>query len=117
MSVAIRLESKGLGCYSHRRVGQDGQSFAVTQFRRVIGGAHATGEELAAQNEGEGLVNITDDSRAARVGRYRRRLCIDRRSQPQLVNLLREKMSLVSAGPGVTGEDERAWAGHWGPGL
>ena len=45
VSVAIKLDSKGLVFFRQERVGKDGRSFRVWKFRTMVVGAEGLSEE------------------------------------------------------------------------
>ncbi|MFY9265805.1 MAG: exopolysaccharide biosynthesis polyprenyl glycosylphosphotransferase [Solirubrobacterales bacterium] len=103
-AVLIKLDSPGPVFYRQRRIGRDGDSFAIVKFRTMVDGADRQKEALRGQNETTGLFKIADDPRVTRVGRVLRRTSLD--ELPQLLNVLKGDMSLVGPRPLVPDEDE-----------
>jgi lipopolysaccharide/colanic/teichoic acid biosynthesis glycosyltransferase len=88
-AIAIRLESSGPVFYRQRRVGKDGQIFAMFKLRTMRRGADPIGVGTAV---------TADDPRVTRVGRLLRRYSLD--ELPNLINVLRGEMRIV--GPRAT---------------
>ena len=76
--VAIRLDTRGAAFFRQVRVGQDGRLFTMFKLRTMVVDAEARKDELAALNEGNGvLFKIHGDPRITRVGRFLRRSSLD----------------------------------------
>ena len=86
-----------------RRIGKEGLPFEILKFRSMYEGSQTGRGELRDVNEADGLFKIERDPRMTRVGREIRRLSLD--ELPQLVNVLKGKMSLVGPRPLVPDED------------
>lgn len=98
ISLAIVINSPGQVIFKQRRVGQGGNEFNLYKFRSMVPNAEAMLAQLAAQNEGQGLLfKLRHDPRVTKVGRVLRRYSLD--ELPQLVNVLRGEMSLVGPRP------------------
>ena len=98
VALAIKLDSRGPVFYVDRRVGVGEREFAMLKFRTMVIDAAGQQARLEAANEASGaLFKIRDDPRVTRVGRMLRRFSID--ELPQLVNVLRGRMSLVGPRP------------------
>ncbi len=103
IALAVKLTSRGPVLFRQRRVGQDGEEFDVFKFRTMVTGADRMVEQLAALNEGNGLLfKIRNDPRVTRVGRVLRRYSLD--ELPQLFNVLGGSMSLVGPRPPLPSE-------------
>ena len=87
VALAIRLDSPGPALFRQERVGLRGRPFRIHKFRTMrVGGA--------------GLqVTAGGDARITRVGRVLRRYKLD--ELPQLIDVLRGRMSLVGPRPEV----------------
>lgn len=106
VAVAIKVTSRGPVFFRQERVGLNGRRFHMLKFRSMVVGAHAMVTDLAAQNEGNGvLFKMRSDPRVTSVGRVLRRYSID--ELPQLINVLRGEMSLVGPRPPLESEVER----------
>lgn len=88
-AVAIRLESRGPVFFRQWRVGRNGKPFRVIKLRTMMHGADRQGPKITASG----------DPRITRVGRFLRNTKID--EFPQLLNVLRDEMSLVGPRPEV----------------
>jgi exopolysaccharide biosynthesis polyprenyl glycosylphosphotransferase len=81
--------------YRQRRVGLDGQEFAMLKFRSMSGGGSEDGLPRLLPGLAPGGVEGID--RRTRVGKFIRRTSLD--ELPQLVNVLRGEMSIVGPRP------------------
>ncbi|WP_425844837.1 sugar transferase [Agrococcus sp. TSP3-2-1] len=111
IGLAIKLDSPGPVLFRQRRIGRDGQSFAMLKFRTMHVDAEQRLEELRPLNEAAGpLFKLKDDPRITRVGTFLRRHSLD--ELPQFWNALRGDMSVVGPRPPLpdeaTGYDEVA---------
>ncbi len=105
-AVAVRVTSAGPVLFRQERVGKCGELFTMLKFRSMVPNAPQLVEQLAAADEGNGvLFKLRDDPRVTRVGRILRRYSID--ELPQLVNVLRGEMSLVGPRPPLASEVEQ----------
>jgi exopolysaccharide biosynthesis polyprenyl glycosylphosphotransferase len=85
--LLIKLTSKGPLLYTQERVGKNGQYFTIYKFRTMIENAEEYGPEWSGP----------DDPRITRVGKILRKTHID--EIPQLVNVLKNEMSIVGPRP------------------
>ncbi len=88
LALAVRLDSPGPALFRQERVGLRGQPFRIHKFRTM----HVAGE-------GGPLVTAASDARITRLGRVLRRHKLD--ELPQLLDVLRGRMSLVGPRPEV----------------
>jgi exopolysaccharide biosynthesis polyprenyl glycosylphosphotransferase len=110
-AVAIKLDSRGPVFFRQLRVGRYGKQFHILKFRTMVADAEAQKDALRHRNEAqEGLFKLVDDPRVTRVGRLLRKSSLD--ELPQLLNVLRGKMSLVGPRPLVVDEDVRVQGWH-----
>ncbi|MBV9453669.1 MAG: undecaprenyl-phosphate glucose phosphotransferase [Rubrobacter sp.] len=86
IAVAVKLDSPGPILFSQRRVGYDGETFAMYKFRSMRVDAEQIGTWTKKQ-----------DPRRTRVGRFLRPLNLD--ELPQLFNVIKGDMSLVGPRP------------------
>ena len=111
VALAVRLGSPGPILFRQERVGRDGVSFDMLKFRSMVVDAEERQAELLAENEGAGpLFKMAADPRVTRVGRILRKTSLD--ELPQLINVLRNEMSLVGPRPAL-----RAEMAEWDPDL
>jgi exopolysaccharide biosynthesis polyprenyl glycosylphosphotransferase len=125
IGVAIKLESRGPVLFRQVRVGRHGACFNLVKFRTMVSNAEVLKPALLELNEAEpGFFKIANDPRVTRVGKLLRKTCLD--EFPQLINVLRDEMSLVGPRPLVSEEDGQilGWSrrrldltpgmtGHW----
>ncbi|WP_233213686.1 sugar transferase [Mycobacterium hubeiense] len=105
-ALAIKLTSRGPVFYLSERIGLDGQPFAMIKFRSMVIDADQRLHEIAAQNDGNGvLFKMRRDPRVTPVGRFLRRYSID--ELPQFINVLRRDMSVVGPRPPLPTEVDR----------
>jgi len=101
--VAIKLDDYGPVFFRQTRVGKDGHTFSVWKFRTMVVDAEQRKAELAARNEGSGvLFKMRRDPRVTRPGGWLRRYSLD--ELPQLFNVLIGNMSLVGPRPALPAE-------------
>ncbi|MEO8697530.1 MAG: sugar transferase [Acidimicrobiales bacterium] len=109
--LAIKVSSPGPAFFSQVRVGRDGSLFRLFKLRTMVIDAEERLEEVRHLNEADGpLFKLKDDPRITRIGRILRSFSID--ELPQLVNVLRNEMSIVGPRPALPHE-----AGAWGGDL
>lgn len=83
--ILVRVTSPGPGIYAQERVGQHGKLFTIYKFRTM-----RKGTEIAASHD-TSVANITA------IGGFLRKHKID--ELPQVINILRNEMSLVGPRP------------------
>ena len=88
VAALIRLESAGPILYRQTRVGRDGFSFEMYQFRSM---------RVDAESDGVARWAGSQDDRTTRVGRFIRSTRLD--ELPQLVNVMLGEMSFVGPRP------------------
>jgi exopolysaccharide biosynthesis polyprenyl glycosylphosphotransferase len=86
-AVLITLTSKGGLFYKQSRVGRNGKIFTMYKFRSMIKNAEEYGPEWAGSK----------DPRITKIGRILRKTYLD--EVPQMINVLRNEMSLVGPRP------------------
>jgi len=91
IAAFIKLDSQGPAFFRQDRVGRHGKIFRIHKFRTMRVGAEKAGP----------LITRAGDSRVTRVGKTLRKYKLD--ELPQLIDVLRGKMSLVGARPEVPG--------------
>lgn len=90
--LAIRLESRGPILFRQQRIGLLGRKFTTLKFRTMYCCADASATIQQATR---------DDRRVTKVGRWLRRYSVD--EMPQLINVLRDEMSIVGPRPHAPG--------------
>jgi exopolysaccharide biosynthesis polyprenyl glycosylphosphotransferase len=105
IALLVRLTSPGPALFKQERVGRNGERFKMYKFRSMVVDAEAALPSLLDKSEGNGvLFKIHDDPRVTRLGAVLRRYSID--ELPQLINVLRNEMSLVGPRPPLACEVE-----------
>ncbi len=106
IALVIALRDGRPVLFRQARVGKDGHHFNVYKFRTMVVDAELRKAELAAQNNGNGLLfKVRDDPRVTRTGVWLRRWSLD--ELPQLLNVLKGDMSLVGPRPPLPDEVAR----------
>ncbi|TBN57984.1 sugar transferase [Glaciihabitans arcticus] len=105
IAALIRLDRPGPAVFSQERVGLNGSTFRIFKFRSMVVDAPQLLAQLAAANEGSGvLFKMKHDPRVTRVGRLLRKYSLD--ELPQLWNILIGDMSIVGPRPPLPSEVE-----------
>ena len=106
IALLIRLDSPGPVLFKQSRVGMGGEEFWFYKFRSMVTDAEETRHLLEMQNERSGPVfKIKNDPRITRVGRALRKFSLD--ELPQLINVLKDEMSLVGPRPALPIETDK----------
>lgn len=106
IALAIRAHDGGRVFFRQTRVGKDGDTFRLWKFRTMVVDAEERRAQLAALNEGTGvLFKLRRDPRVTKVGGWLRRWSLD--ELPQLFNVLIGDMSLVGPRPCLPQEAAR----------
>jgi lipopolysaccharide/colanic/teichoic acid biosynthesis glycosyltransferase len=106
IALLIKIDSPGPILFRQRRIGRDGEPFAMLKFRTMIDGADDHKASLLHLNEAaDGLFKINGDPRVTRIGRWLRATSLD--ELPQLIHVITGRMSLVGPRPLVPEEDAR----------
>jgi polysaccharide biosynthesis protein PslA len=92
LMLAIRLESPGPALYRQRRIGQFGRIFTALKFRSMADDPNINGTIRQA---------TCHDHRVTHIGGWMRRYSVD--ELPQLINVLRNEMSVVGPRPHAPG--------------
>ncbi len=107
LTLAVRLTSPGPVFFRQERVGRYGEPFDMLKFRSMVVDAEQLLEDLSEDNEGSGpLFKMKDDPRVTPLGRFIRKTSLD--ELPQLINVLKNEMSLVGPRPALREE-----MSHW----
>lgn len=88
VAIAIWCDSPGGILYKQERVGHRGRRFQVLKFRSMV---------QDAEKDGRAIWAVDRDPRITRVGRFIRLVRID--ELPQLVNVIRDDMSMIGPHP------------------
>lgn len=98
LAVAVRLDSPGPVFFRQLRMGLHGRQFHMVKFRSMVRDAPQLREQMAAQNERDGVAfKVRNDMRITPVGRFLRKYHLD--ELPQLWNVLLGEMSIVGPRP------------------
>ncbi|NLJ08857.1 MAG: undecaprenyl-phosphate galactose phosphotransferase WbaP [Treponema sp.] len=110
IALLIKLSSPGPVLYKHTRIGRNGKPFKAYKFRSMVVDADKRLKELLekdpeARKEWEATFKLKNDPRITSIGRFLRKTSFD--EFPQLINILRNEMSLVGPRPIVEAEIAR----------
>ena len=105
--LLIYLEDGGNPIFKQKRIGENGKPFMFYKLRTMR--VNAENERKSAiiknKNESDGPVfKIKDDPRITKVGKFLRKASID--ELPQLINVLKNEMSIVGPRPALPCEVE-----------
>lgn len=109
-AVLVRLDSPGPVLFRQTRVGRGGRTFELVKFRTMVPNADAMTEALMTRSSDPNWLQIEDDPRITRFGRFLRGTSLD--EVPQLWNVLAGHMSLVGPRPLSVRDDAKVdgWA-------
>jgi exopolysaccharide biosynthesis polyprenyl glycosylphosphotransferase len=106
IAIAIILHDGGPVLFTQTRIGRHGQPFTLIKFRTMVPDAERLKQELAALDEGDGLLfKMRRDPRVTAPGVWLRRWSLD--EFPQLFNVVLGEMSLVGPRPPLPVEAAR----------
>jgi lipopolysaccharide/colanic/teichoic acid biosynthesis glycosyltransferase len=110
IAVAIRVDSRGPSLFHQVRIGREGRPFKMLKFRTMVADAEERRLGLVPLSRDPDWLLLDRDPRITRVGRVLRRTSLD--ELPQLLNVLRGRMSLVGPRPLIPAEHARVpdWA-------
>lgn len=97
IALAIRLDSPGPVLFKQVRRGFNGRNFQVYKFRSM--------RLETCETDGETHAATRRDPRVTRVGAFLRRTSLD--ELPQLLNVLREEMSIIGPRPHALSHDRQ----------
>lgn len=103
--LLIYIEDGGNPIYKQQRIGENGVPFTFYKLRtmRVNADKERGHHAIEDINESDGPVfKIKDDPRITKIGKILRKTCID--ELPQLVNILKNEMSIVGPRPALPNE-------------
>ncbi len=111
IALLIRLDSPGPIFYRAARIGRKGRTFTCLKFRTMVADADKLREDLAHQNERDGILfKMSNDPRITKVGARLRKYSLD--ELPQFINVLLGDMSLVGPRPPLAAEVEKYDLSH-----
>jgi exopolysaccharide biosynthesis polyprenyl glycosylphosphotransferase len=98
IGILIKLDSPGPIIYLSSRVGENGRLFKMYKFRSMV----ANADQLQAKvqkydDQGQIIHKIPQDPRVTKIGRFLRKTSLD--ELPQIINVLKNEMSLVGPRP------------------
>jgi exopolysaccharide biosynthesis polyprenyl glycosylphosphotransferase len=106
IAVTILIRDGAPVLFGQTRIGKDGQPFTVLKFRTMVPDAERRLDEIAALDEGNGLLfKVRNDPRVTATGSWLRRWSLD--ELPQLFNVVLGEMSLVGPRPPLPCEAAR----------
>ena len=101
--IAIKFDSKGPILFKQNRVGMHQEIFQLYKFRTMYYDQSSDGEignnESATQARKRYKTTTINDSRITKIGMFLRKYHID--ELPQLLNILKNEMSLIGPRPDV----------------
>jgi len=105
--VAIKIDSKGKVLYKHKRIGKNGEYIYLYKFRTMVSDAGNIEKYFNKEQMEEYYLNykLNNDPRITRIGRFLRKTSLD--EFPQLLNILKDEMSLIGPRPVVDGEIDK----------
>jgi exopolysaccharide biosynthesis polyprenyl glycosylphosphotransferase len=109
-AIVIKLDTPGPVLFRQTRIGRAGKPFRLAKFRSMVSDAEAQREALLVNSRQVEWLDLEDDPRITRAGRFLRLTSLD--ELPQLWNVLRGEMSLVGPRPLIAEEDQNlnGWA-------
>lgn len=110
LAIAVKRDSRGPALFRQRRMGRNGRPFRLYKFRSMVTNAEDLRAELLARSRDPNWLDLDEDPRVTRLGRFLRQTSLD--ELPQLWNVLRGHMSLIGPRPLILPEHERLpeWA-------
>ncbi len=94
IAVAIKIDNSGPVLFRQRRYGRDHRIFKVVKFRTLT----------VVEDRNDGRHVMLNDEQVTRVGRFLRRTGLD--ELPQLINVLKNEMSLIGPRPHAIAHNE-----------
>ena len=105
--LLIYLEDGGAPIFKQIRMGENGKPFVIYKLRtmRMNAEDERNSELIKNSNESDGpAFKIKDDPRITKIGKFLRKASID--ELPQLINILKNEMSIVGPRPALPYEVE-----------
>lgn len=102
--MTIALDSPGKILFCHDRIGKKGRKFRMLKFRTMVQNFEREDPQYRTNSKGEPepVIKKRDDKRITRTGRFLRKYSLD--ELPQLINILKNEMSIVGPRPPVPEE-------------
>lgn len=99
VALAVKLDSRGPVVFRQWRPGLRRRPFVLYKFRTMVDGAEGMLPEIEQMSRDPAgvLVDVPNDPRVTRVGRWLRKTSVD--EWPQFINILKGEMSLVGPRP------------------
>lgn len=107
IAIAIKIDSKGPILFKHKRIGKDGKTIYIYKYRTMLPNAEEMIKDFNFEQLKEFKENykLKKDPRITKVGRFLRKTSLD--ELPQLINILKGKLSIVGPRPIIQEELER----------
>jgi Undecaprenyl-phosphate galactose phosphotransferase WbaP len=110
IALVIKITSPGPALYKHKRIGLHGKEFLTYKFRTMVIDADRRLKAIletdeAARKEWEESQKLKNDPRITAFGKFLRKTSLD--EFPQLINVLKNDMSLVGPRPIVRAEIDK----------
>jgi Undecaprenyl-phosphate galactose phosphotransferase WbaP len=110
IALIIKITSPGPVLYKHRRLGVHGKEFYTYKFRTMVIDADKRLSKIletdeAARKEWKETQKLKNDPRTTTFGRFLRKTSLD--EFPQIINVLKNEMSLIGPRPIVRDEIEK----------
>ncbi|AEJ19614.1 undecaprenyl-phosphate galactose phosphotransferase WbaP [Gracilinema caldarium] len=110
IALLIKVSSPGPVLYGHTRIGRNGKPFKAYKFRSMVKDADKKLKDLLerdpeARKEWETSFKLKNDPRITPIGKFLRKTSLD--EFPQLINVLKNEMSLIGPRPIVEAEIEK----------
>jgi Undecaprenyl-phosphate galactose phosphotransferase WbaP len=107
IALLVKVSSPGPVLYGHRRLGKNGKYFIAYKFRSMVKNSQEVLEQMLLSSpelrkEWESNHKLKNDPRVTPIGKFLRRTSFD--EFPQLLNILKNEMSLVGPRPVVDEE-------------
>jgi Undecaprenyl-phosphate galactose phosphotransferase WbaP len=107
IALLVKISSPGPVLYGHRRLGKNGKYFTAYKFRSMVKNSQEILERMLLtspelREEWESNHKLKNDPRVTPIGKFLRRTSFD--EFPQLINILKNEMSLVGPRPVVDEE-------------
>ena len=102
--ILVKLDSKGPAFFSHKRLGQNGNTIKVYKFRTMVSNAKEVFDNFTYEQKEEFRINfkLENDPRITKIGRILRKTSLD--ELPQLLNIIIGNMSIVGPRPIINEE-------------